>query len=160
MPGSVDAEAAAALRELEKAPTNYQDAEVEVAQGEPEKALKGDQEAEALAAEAALTELETAQTNYQSAEAAAALLIVRGNASQEKSQRVSPSGYVLSADRRTINLLAWLLACPDVGVMYPEAGGCAAGAVCSGRHLRSTARGVRESIEEGQSVPKISASFS
>ena len=36
-----DAEAAAALRELEKALTNYQDAEAEVAQGELEKALKG-----------------------------------------------------------------------------------------------------------------------
>ena len=36
-----DAEAAAALRELEKALTSYQDAEAEVAQGELEKALKG-----------------------------------------------------------------------------------------------------------------------
>ena len=37
-----------------------------------ENALKGYQEAEALAAEAAQTELEKAQTNYQSAEAAVA----------------------------------------------------------------------------------------
>ena len=107
-----------------------------------------------------MTELEKGLTNYQSAEAAAALLIVRGNASQEKSQSVSPSGYVSSAYRRTINLLAWLLACPDVGDMYSEAGGCAAGAVCWRRHPRSIARGVRESIEEKQSVPNISASFS
>ena len=35
------AEAAAALRELEKALTSYQDAEAEVAQGGLEKALKG-----------------------------------------------------------------------------------------------------------------------
>ena len=67
-----DAEAAAALRELEKAPTNYQDAEAEMAQGEQEEALQGYQEAEAPAAEAALRELEKALTNYQSAEAAAA----------------------------------------------------------------------------------------
>ena len=52
-----DAEVAAALRELEKALTNYQDAEADVAQGELEKALKGNQEAEAPAAEAALREL-------------------------------------------------------------------------------------------------------
>ena len=64
-----DAEAAAALRELEKAPTNYQDAEAEVAQEEQEKVLKGYQEAEARAGEAALRELEKALTNYQSAEA-------------------------------------------------------------------------------------------
>ena len=63
------AEAAAALRELEKAPTNYQDAEAEVAQEEQEKVLKGYQEAEALAGEAALREPEKALTNYQSAEA-------------------------------------------------------------------------------------------
>ena len=87
------------------------------------------------------------------------LLTVRGNASQEKSQSVSPSGYVSSAYRRTINLLAWLLACPDVGDMYSEAGGCAAGAVCSGRHLRSTARGVRGSIGEGQCVPTYQHRF-
>ena len=43
-----------------------------MAQSELEKALKGYQEAEALAAEAALRELEKALTNYQSAEAAAA----------------------------------------------------------------------------------------
>ena len=66
---SEDAEAAAALRELEKALTNYQDAEAEVAQEEQEKVLKGYQEAEALAGEAALRELEKALTNYQSAEA-------------------------------------------------------------------------------------------
>ena len=67
-----DAEVAAALRELEKAPTNYQGADAEVAQEELEKALKDDQEAEALAAEAALRELEKALTNYQSAESTAA----------------------------------------------------------------------------------------
>ena len=66
-----DAEASAALRELEKALTNYQDAVAEVAQGELEKALKGYQQVEAPAAEAALRELEKALTNYQSAEAAA-----------------------------------------------------------------------------------------
>ena len=66
-----DAEAAAALRELEKALTSYQDAEAEVAQGGLEKALRGYQEVEAPAAEAALRELEKALTNYQSAEAAA-----------------------------------------------------------------------------------------
>ena len=66
---SEDAEAAAALRKLEKAPTNYQDAEAEVAQEEQEKVLKGYQEAEALAGEAALRELEKALTHYQSAEA-------------------------------------------------------------------------------------------
>ena len=69
LPAAEDAEAAAALRELEKAPTNYQDAEAEVAQEEQEKVLKGYQEAEALAGEAALRELEKALTNYQSAEA-------------------------------------------------------------------------------------------
>ena len=65
-------EAAAALRELEKALTNDQDAEVEVVQGELETALKGYQAAEAAAAEAALREPEKGLTNYQSAEAAAA----------------------------------------------------------------------------------------
>ena len=52
-----DAEAAAALRELEKAPTNYQDAEAELAQEEQEKVLKGYQEAEAAEVAAALREL-------------------------------------------------------------------------------------------------------
>ena len=47
----------------EQALTNYQHAEVEVAQGELEKALKGYQEAEAPAAEAALREREKALTN-------------------------------------------------------------------------------------------------
>ena len=41
LPAAEDAEAAAALRELEKALTSYQDAEAEVAQGGLEKALKG-----------------------------------------------------------------------------------------------------------------------
>ena len=39
LPAAEDAQAAAALWELEKAPTNYQDAEAEMAQGEQEKAL-------------------------------------------------------------------------------------------------------------------------
>ena len=69
LPAALEAQAAAALWELEKAPTNYQDAEAEMAQGEQEKALQGYQEAEAPAAEAALRELEKALTNYQSAEA-------------------------------------------------------------------------------------------
>ena len=69
LPAAEDAQAAAALWELEKAPTNYQDGEAEVAQEEQEKVLKGYQEAEALAGEAALRELEKALTNYQSAEA-------------------------------------------------------------------------------------------
>ena len=107
----------------------------------------------------ALRELEKVLTNYQSAEAAAALLIVRGNASQEKSQSVSPSGYVSSAYRRTINLLAWLLACPDVGDMYSEAGGCAAGAVCSGRHLKSTHGGSGNRLKKGNASPKYQHRF-
>ena len=41
LPAAEDAEAAAALRELEKALASYQDAEDEVAQGGLEKALKG-----------------------------------------------------------------------------------------------------------------------
>ena len=98
------AEVAAALRELEKAPTNYQDAEAEDAQGEPEKALKGYQEAEALAAEAAQKELETAQTNYQSAEAAAARRSVSTrDAPWEKSRSVDPSAHTLVAQGSPIN---------------------------------------------------------
>ena len=86
-----DAEAAAALRELEKAPTNYQDAEAEMAQGEQEKALQGYQEAEAPAAEAALRELEKALTNYQSAEAAAARRSVSCCGPQEKKSSYVPT---------------------------------------------------------------------
>ena len=41
LPAAEDAEAAAALRKLEKAPTNSQDAEAEMAQVEQEKALQG-----------------------------------------------------------------------------------------------------------------------
>ena len=138
LPAAEDAEAAAALRELEKAPTNYQDAEAEMAQGEQEKALQGYQEAEAPAAEAALRELEKALTNYQSVEAAAARRSVSTrDAPGEKSRSVDPSAHTLVAQGSPINefrrsgVLTWAEGARRPGVASVRA-------PCEEVHLRYT----------------------